>query len=59
LFPTIKEKLKDIQMVGEEDLFPRLQEKFNSISGIELDKVFGTWINPLMIGSRGDEASIS
>jgi hypothetical protein len=24
-----------------------------------LDKVFGTWINPLMIGSRGDEASIS
>jgi hypothetical protein len=26
LFPTIKEKLKDIQMVGEEDLFYRLQE---------------------------------
>jgi hypothetical protein len=54
LFPTIKEKLKDIQMVDEEDLFYRLQELLNGISCKELDKVFGTWINRLMIVSQGD-----
>jgi hypothetical protein len=31
LFPTIKEKLKDIQMADEEDLFYRVQEILNSI----------------------------
>jgi hypothetical protein len=59
LFPTIKEKLKDIQMVGEEELFYRLQEILKSISRKELDKVFDTWINRLMIGRRGDGAYIS
>jgi hypothetical protein len=59
LFPTIKEKPKDIQMVDEEDLFYRLQQILNSISRKELDKVFDTWINRLMIGSRGDGAYIS
>jgi CRISPR/Cas system endoribonuclease Cas6 (RAMP superfamily) len=53
LFPTIKEKPKDIQMADEENLFYRLQEILNSVSGKELDKVFGTWINRLMIVSRG------
>jgi histone-lysine N-methyltransferase SETMAR len=38
LFPTIKEKLKGVQMPGEEDLFYRLQEILNSISSKELDK---------------------
>jgi hypothetical protein len=59
LFPTIKEKLKDIQMVAEEDLFSRLQDILTSISRKELDKVFDTWINRVMIGSRGDGAFIS
>jgi hypothetical protein len=59
LLPTIKEKLKDIQMVDEEDLFDGLQEILNSISRKELDKVFGTWINRLMIVRRGDGSYIS
>jgi hypothetical protein len=59
LFLRIKEKLKDIQMADEEDLFSRLQEILNSISRKELDKVFGRWINRLMIVSRGDGAYIS
>jgi hypothetical protein len=40
LFPIIKEKLKDIQMVDEEDLFYRFAEYLTSISCKELDKVF-------------------
>jgi hypothetical protein len=59
LFPTIKEKLKDSQMVDEEDGFYRLQEILNSITGKQLDKLFDTWINRLMIESRGDGAYIS
>jgi hypothetical protein len=59
LFPTIKEKPKEIQMAGEEDLFSRLQDILNSIPGKELDRVFDTWINRLMIGSRGHGAYIS
>jgi hypothetical protein len=59
LFPTINEKPKDIQMVDEEDLLCRLQQILNSVSGKELDKAFGTWINRLMIVSRADGANIS
>jgi hypothetical protein len=59
LFATIKEKPKDIQMADEEDLFYRLQEILNSISGKELDKIFGIWINRLMIVSSGSGAYIS
>jgi hypothetical protein len=59
LFPTIKERLKNIQMVEEEDLFYRLQELLNGISCKELDQVVGTWINRLMIVSHGDGAYIS
>jgi histone-lysine N-methyltransferase SETMAR len=49
LFPTIKEKPINIQMAHEQDLFSRLHEILNGISGKELDKVFRTWINRLMI----------
>jgi hypothetical protein len=59
LCPTIKEKPKDIQMADEEDLLYRLREILNSISAKELDQIFGTWINRLMIVNRGDEAYIS
>jgi hypothetical protein len=59
LFPTIKEKLKDIHMVDEEDLFCRLQDILNSISGKELDQIFGTWINRFMIGRTGNGADMS
>jgi hypothetical protein len=59
LFLTVKEKLKNIQMIGEEHVLYRLQELLNGISRKELDKVFGTWINRLMIVSQGDKASIS
>jgi hypothetical protein len=58
LFPTIKEKLKDIQKADEEDLFSRMQEMLNSISRKVLDKVFGTWINRLMIASQDGRVSI-
>jgi hypothetical protein len=51
LFLTIKEKPKDIQMADEEDLFYRLEDILNRISRKELDEVFGTWINRLMIVS--------
>jgi hypothetical protein len=54
LFPTIKEKPKDIQMADEEDLFYPLQETLKCISGKYLDKVFGIWINRFMIVSSGD-----
>jgi hypothetical protein len=59
LFPTIKEKLKDIQMADEEDLFYWLQDILNSISRKELDQIFGTWINRFMIVSRGNGAYMS
>jgi hypothetical protein len=59
LFPTIKEKPKDIQMADEEALFYRLQAILHSISCEVLDKVFVTWINRLMIVSRDDGAYIS
>jgi hypothetical protein len=59
LFPTVKERLKDIEMVDEDDLFNRLKEILNEIPWKELDKVFGAWINRLMRVSGGDRGSIS
>jgi hypothetical protein len=41
LFPTIKEKLKNIRMVDEKDLFDRLNELLKVISRKELRKIFG------------------
>jgi hypothetical protein len=40
LFQTVKEKLKNIEMVDEKDLFYRLQELLNDIPIRELRKVF-------------------
>jgi hypothetical protein len=59
LFPTIKARLKDTQMVDEGGLFYLVKELLNEISRRELAKVFGTWINCLMAVSRGDGAYIS
>jgi hypothetical protein len=59
LFPTLKERLKDLEMVDEEDLFNRLKEILNKIRHKELDKVFGTWINRLITASGGDGGYIS
>jgi hypothetical protein len=59
LFPTITEKLTDIRMVDEGDLFERLHELLKAIPRKELDKVFGIWINRLMIVSQSDGADIS
>jgi hypothetical protein len=53
LFPTIKERLTDIQMVDEEDLFYRLHELLNEIPIRELRKVFDTWIECLTAVTRG------
>jgi histone-lysine N-methyltransferase SETMAR len=52
---TIKERLKDIQMLDEENLFYPLKEFLNGIPRRELAKVFGTWMNRLMAVSRGME----
>jgi hypothetical protein len=59
LFPTIKERLTDIQTVDEEDLFSRLRELLNEIPVRELRKVFDTWIKRLMAVTRGDRSYIS
>jgi hypothetical protein len=42
LLPTIKERLKDIQMIDKEDLFYPLKELSKGIPRRELAKVFGT-----------------
>jgi hypothetical protein len=59
LSPTIKERLKDIQMVDKQDLVSRLEEFLSGIPRRELAKVFGTWINCLMAVSRDDGTYIS
>jgi hypothetical protein len=59
LFRTAKERLKNIQMVDEEDLFCQLQELLNGICHKHLDQILGRWINRLMIVSQGDRADIS
>jgi histone-lysine N-methyltransferase SETMAR len=59
LVPTVKERLKDIEMVDEEDLLNRLKEILNEIPRKGLDKVFRTWINWLMMVSGGDGGYIS
>jgi hypothetical protein len=55
LFPTITKKLKDIRMVDEDDLVDPLHELLKAIPRKELDKLFDTWINRLMIVSQGIE----
>jgi hypothetical protein len=59
LFPTIKERLNDIQMIDEEDLFYRLRELLNEIPVRELRKVFDTWIKHLAAVTREDGNYIS
>jgi hypothetical protein len=59
LFPIVKEKLNDIEMVDEECLFYRLQELLNDIPIRELRKVFTGWIKRLADVSKGDGSSIS
>jgi hypothetical protein len=54
LFSTVKEKLKDIEMVDEVDLFYRLQELLNDIPIRELRKVFTAWIKRLVDASKRD-----
>jgi hypothetical protein len=54
LSPTVKEKLKDIEMVDEEDLFYRLQERLSDIPIRELRNVFNAWIKRLIDVSKGD-----
>jgi hypothetical protein len=58
LFPTVKEKLKDSEMVDEEDLFYRLQELLNDIPIRELCKIFTAWIKRLVDMSKGDGSDI-
>jgi hypothetical protein len=57
LFPTIKERLTDVQMVDEEDLFYQLRELLNDIPVRELRKVFDTGIKRLMAVTRGMQAT--
>jgi hypothetical protein len=55
----VKEKLKDIEMVDEQDLFHRLQELLNGIPIGELRKAFTVWIKRLLDLSKGDGSYIS
>jgi hypothetical protein len=59
LFPTIKERLADIQMVDEEHVFSRLRNLLNEIPIRELRKGFNTWIKRLTGVTRGDGSYIS
>jgi hypothetical protein len=59
LFPTIEERLTDIQMVDEEDPFYRLRELLNEIPVRELRKVPDTWIKRLLAITRADGSYIS
>jgi hypothetical protein len=59
LFPAVKEKLKDIEMVNEEYLFYRLQEPLNHIPIRELRTVFTAWIKRLVDVSKGNGSYIS
>jgi hypothetical protein len=56
LFLTVKENLKDVAMVDEEDLFYRLQELLNDIPTRELRMVFIALIKRLVDVSKGMEA---
>jgi hypothetical protein len=58
-FPTVKEQLKDIEMVDGADLFYRLQELLNDIPIRELRKVLTAWIKRLVDASKGDGSYIS
>jgi hypothetical protein len=55
----VKEKLKDIEIVYEEDLFYRLQELLNDILIRELRKVFTVWVKRLIDVSKGDGSCIA
>jgi hypothetical protein len=59
LFSTIKERLTDIQMVGEEDVFDQLRELLNEIAVRELTKVFSTWIKRPTAVTRSSGSYIS
>jgi hypothetical protein len=59
LFPTIKKRLTDIQMVDEEDLFYRLGKLLNEIPVRQLRKIFNTWIKLLRAATQGDGSYIS
>jgi hypothetical protein len=56
LFPTAKEKPKDIEMVNEEDLFSRLQELLNDIPIRELRKIVTALTKGLVDMSQGMDA---
>jgi hypothetical protein len=53
LFPTVKEKLKDIEMADEGDLSYRLQEPLNDIQIRECARSSLHGSNDLLTGVRG------
>jgi hypothetical protein len=59
LFPTIKERPTNIQVVDEEDLFCQWRELLNTIPVRELRKAFDTWIKRLAAVTQGDGSYIS
>jgi hypothetical protein len=59
LFPTVKEKLKDIEIVDEEDFFYRLRELLSDIPIRELHKVLTAWMKRLVDVSQGDGSYMS
>jgi hypothetical protein len=59
LFQTVKEKLKDIEMVNEDNSFYRLQELLNDIPIHELRKVFSAWMKQPFDVRKGNGSYIS
>jgi hypothetical protein len=59
LFPTVKEKLQDAEMVDKENLFYRLPELLNGIPIHELRKVFTACIERLVDVSTSDGRHMS
>jgi hypothetical protein len=59
LFPRVKEKVLDIEVVDEDELFSWLQEILNGIPAVELRKVFQNWMKRLGDIRQGDGSYIS
>jgi hypothetical protein len=59
LFLSVKEQLKNIEIVDEDDLLDRLKELLNGICPKELDRIFATGISRVITVSKGDGSSIS
>jgi hypothetical protein len=58
LFPTVKEKLEQIQMADEEQFFECLQGVLRGQDQQELNTVFQAWVRRVQERSEGNADSV-